>query len=165
MEKLLNKLSKYHFIQTIVPGIIFTYFSKIFYGIKLFTDNPIYDFIICIIIGLVISRIGSLIVEPVLQRIKILNFCEYSNYIEASKNDSIVKNLSETNNLYRGIIASFLLILFEKLYLFLLKKCMWLNDWSYLFFSIAIIILFIFSYRKQTKYIKSRIEKALEESE
>ena len=72
MDKFLNKISEYHFIQTIVPGIIFTYFSKIFYDVNLFTEKPIYDFIIMLIIGLIISRIGSLIVEPVLQKIKIL---------------------------------------------------------------------------------------------
>lgn len=164
MDKFLNKISEYHFIQTIVPGIIFTYFSKIFYDVNLFTEKPIYDFIIMLIIGLIISRIGSLIIEPVLQKIKILNFCKYSDYIEASQKDSIIKNLSETNNLYRVIIAAFFLILLEKFYLFLLKEFVWLNDWSYFILSIVAIVLFIFSYRKQTKYINERVDKALKEN-
>ena len=105
-----------------------------------------------------------MIVEPVLQKIKILNFCKYSDYIEASQKDSIIKNLSETNNLYRVIIAAFFLILLEKFYLFLLKEFVWLNDWSYFILSIAAIILFIFSYRKQTKYINERVYKVLKEN-
>ena len=164
MEKFLNKLSEYHFIQTIVPGIIFTCFSKIFYDVNLITEKPIYDFIIVLIIGLIISRIGSLIVEPVLRKTKILSFYEYSKYIEASQKDSFIKNLSETNNLYRGIIAAFLLILFERFYLFLLNKIVWLNKCSYLILTIVIIVLFIVSYKKQTKYIKERIEKTLAET-
>ena len=42
MEKFLNKLSEYHFIQTIVPGIIFTCFSKIFYDVNLITETYIH---------------------------------------------------------------------------------------------------------------------------
>ena len=165
MDKFLNKLSEYHFIQSLVPGMIFTYCSKMFYGINFLTDKPVYDFIVILIIGLIISRIGSIIVEPMLRKTKILNFCKYSNYIEASQKDSIIKNLSETNNLYRVIIATFLVLLVEKLYIFLAEKFTWLNDWFYLIISVLLIVLFIFSYRKQTNYIKQRVDKALSKSE
>ena len=100
-----------------------------------------------------------------LRKTKILNFCKYSNYIEASQKDSIIKNLSETNNLYRVIIATFLVLLVEKLYIFLAEKFTWLNDWFYLIISVLLIVLFIFSYRKQTNYIKQRVDKALSKSE
>ncbi len=165
MNELLNKLSEYHFVQSLVPGMIFTYCSKMFYEINFLTDKPIYDFCVILIIGLIISRIGSIIVEPLLKKIKILNFCKYSNYIEASQKDSIIKNLSETNNLYRVIIATFLVLLVEKLYIFLAEKFTWLNDWFYLIISVLLIVLFIFSYRKQTNYIKQRVDKALDKSE
>ena len=115
MDKFLNKLSEYHFIQSLVPGMIFTYCSKMFYGVNFLTDKPVYDFIVILIVGLIISRIGSVIVEPLLRKVKILNFCKYTDYIEASQKDSIIRNLSETNNLYRVIIATFLVLLAEKL--------------------------------------------------
>ena len=44
MDKFLNKLSEYHFIQSLVPGMIFTYCSKMFYGVNFLTDKPVYDF-------------------------------------------------------------------------------------------------------------------------
>lgn len=162
MDKFLNKLSEYHFIQSLVPGMIFTYCSKIFYGINFLTDKPVYDFIVILIIGLIISRIGSIIVEPLLRKVKILNFCKYTDYIEASQKDSLIKNLSETSNLYRVIIATFLVLLVEKVYLIITEKFDWLNDWSYLVISVLLIVLFVFSYRKQTKYIKQRIDKSKE---
>lgn len=165
MNELLNKLSEYHFVQSLVPGMIFTYCSKMFYGVNFLTDKPIYDFCVILIIGLIISRVGSLIIEPLLKKIKILNFCNYSEYIKASKKDSTIKNLSETNNLYRVIIATFLVLLVEKLYIFLAEKFTWLNDWFYLIISVLLIVLFIFSYRKQTNYIKQRVDKALDKSE
>lgn len=165
MDKFLNKLSEYHFIQSLVPGMIFTYCSKIFYGINFLTDKPVYDFIVILIIGLIISRIGSIIVEPLLRKVKILNFCKYTDYIEASQKDSLIKNLSETNNLYRVIIATFLVLLIEKLYLIISEKFVCLNNWTYLIISILMVVLFIFSYRKQTNYIKQRVAKALDKSE
>ena len=165
MDKFLNKLSEYHFIQSLVPGMIFTYCSKMFYEINFLTDKPVYDFIVILIIGIIISRIGSIIVEPILRKLKILKFCKYTDYVEASQKDSFIKNLSETNNLYRGIIATFLLLLFEKLFLIISERIVWLNDWSYLIISVLLIVLFIVSYRKQTNYIKQRIDNALDKSE
>lgn len=165
MDKFLNKVSEYHFIQSLIPGMIFTYCSKMFYGVNFLTDKPLYDFIVILIIGLIISRVGSIIVEPLLKKMRILNFCKYPDYIEASKKDSLIKNLSETNNLYRVIIATFMVLLVEKLYLIISNKYVWLNNWTYLIISVLLIMLFIFSYRKQTNYIKQRVDNALNKSE
>lgn len=165
MNELLNKLSEYHFVQSLVPGMIFTYCSKMFYGVNFLTDKPIYDFCVILIIGLIISRVGSLIIEPLLKKIKILNFCNYSEYIKASKKDSTIKNLSETNNLYRVIIATFFILIVEKFYFILSEKIVWLADWSYLLLSFLLIVLFVFSYRKQTNFIKQRINDALDKTE
>ena len=144
MNELLNKLSEYHFVQSLVPGMIFTYCSKMFYEINFLTDKPIYDFCVILIIGLIISRIGSIIVEPLLKKIKILNFCNYSDYIKASQNDSTIEKLSETNNLYRVIIATFFILIVEKFYFILSEKIVWLADWSYLLLSVLLIVLFVF---------------------
>ncbi len=163
MDKFLNKLSEYHFIQSLVPGMIFTYCSKMFYEINFLTDKPVYDFIVILIIGIIISRIGSIIVEPILRKLKILKFCKYTDYVEASQKDSFIKNLSETNNLYRAIIATFLVLPVERLYIFLRERFLWINEWSYLILSVLFIVLFIFSYRKQTKYIKERVDEVLKE--
>ncbi|MEE1291331.1 MAG: hypothetical protein UHW86_09915 [Spirochaetota bacterium] len=165
MNELLNKLSEYHFVQSLVPGMIFTYCSKMFYEINFLTDKPIYDFCVILIIGLIISRIGSIIVEPLLKKIKILNFCNYSDYIKASQNDSTIEKLSETNNLYRVIIATFFILIVEKFYFILSEKIVWLADWSYLLLSVLLIVLFVFSYRKQTNFIKQRIKEALDKTE
>ena len=163
MDKFLNKLSEYHFIQSLVPGMIFTYCSKMFYEINFLTDKPVYDFIVILIIGIIISRIGSIIVEPILRKLKILKFCKYTDYVEASQKDSFIKNLSETNNLYRAIIATFLVLPVERLYIFLRERFLWIHEWSYLILSVLFIVLFIFSYRKQTKYIKERVDEVLKE--
>lgn len=165
MNELLNKLSEYHFVQSLVPGMIFTYCSKMFYEINFLTDKPIYDFCVILIIGLIISRIGSIIVEPLLKKIKILNFCNYSDYIKASQNDSTIEKLSETNNLYRVIIATFFILIVEKFYFILSEKIVWLADWSYLLLSVLLIVLFVFSYRKQTNFINQRIKEALDKTE
>lgn len=165
MNEFLNKLSEYHFVQSLVPGMIFTYCSKMFYEINFLTDKPIYDFCVILIIGLIISRIGSIIVEPLLKKIKILNFCNYSDYIKASQNDSTIEKLSETNNLYRVIIATFFILIVEKFYFILSEKIVWLADWSYLLLSVLLIVLFVFSYRKQTNFIKQRIKEALDKTE
>ena len=45
-----------------------------------------------------------------------LEFAPYNKYIEASENEPFIATLSETNNVYRTIIALFILVIVVKLY-------------------------------------------------
>ena len=80
---------------------------------------------------MVISRIGSIVVERLLKLLQVKNkatkekepylkFTPYKDYIEAEQNDSLVKILNETNNTYRTIIAVFIVAVCVKIYDWLL---------------------------------------------
>ena len=55
--------------------------------------------------GLVISRIGSLMIEPTLKKVGFLKSADYSKFVLASKTDNKLDVLSETNNMYRTLCA------------------------------------------------------------
>src|SRR5690606_28635840 len=116
-------------------------------------------------IGLVISRIGSLIVEPLFKKIKLLKFAEYSEFITASEKDHNIETLSESNNMYRTLVALFLTLLLSKLYLFVSIKYEWSQNTGFYILAILLLIMFILAYRKQTNYITKRIRHHLKKTD
>ena len=127
-----------------------------------------------------ISRIGSLYIEAALRSLKIpnkdrkkepfLNFIPYGDYITASKKDGFIKTLNEMNNTYRTLLTVFIVATGVKLYdIFFYDMVQGFGDTgnsvSLLILFLLTIILFVNSYRKQTDYIKKRVEKALSNQE
>ncbi len=151
MDGLINKISSYNLFNYLLPGSIFVaIFESITPHTIIQTDLLVNAFLIYFI-GLVISRIGSLIVEPVFR--KFVTFSNYQDFINASKNDEKIEVLSEANNTYRTFIALFITIFFIKVYYFLIPS----NNYGFYILIFFLFILFIFSYIKQIKYITKRV--------
>lgn len=163
MEKFLEKISNYHFLNTLIPGACIVYFSKRFIGFDFLTNELIYDLLIIFILGLFSGRLGSVIIESILKKIKIIRFEEYEDYLRASKKDIKITELAVDNNLYRAMIAAFIFLLIEKLFVFILQKYVFLQNYGFLIISIFVIIIYVLSYRKQTKHITNRIKFDLSE--
>jgi hypothetical protein len=113
-------------------------------------------------VGLAISRMGSVIVQPFLAWIGFLRFSSYGDYVSASKLDSKIDQLSEINNMYRTVCS--LLFTLSAVYLLLwLRDLVGLSDGaSMLVVVLGLLLLFLLSYRKQTGYVVKRVQKALE---
>lgn len=165
IENILDKLSSYNILNNLLPGTIFCYLMDYLLKINLFKKDVIVNLCLFYFLGMIVSRIGSVIVEPLLKKCKFVVFANYEDYIYASKEDSKIEILSETNNLYRSILGLSLALLIVKLYLIIIKKYSYLNTFSPIIIIISIFILFAFAYKKQTKYIKQRIEKSKNERE
>lgn len=112
---------------------------------------------------MIISRIGSIVIEKLLKWTNLIEFAPYNDYIEASKEEPFIKDLSEKNNIYRTLIAMTAIISGVKLYdliiaLYTSNSC-WSSDLLLFFIFLLITILFIYSYKKQTDYVRRRVEK------
>jgi len=157
MKDLLGKLSTYNIFNYLLPGVLFAAIADRFTSYSFITENLLVGFFVYYFLGLVISRIGSLLMEPFLKKICFLEFAPYEAYVKSSKIDDKILELSESNNMYRTLTATFLCLLgifgLDKItktfplitYIIPMITCS------------AFVILFVFSYRKQTKYIKDRI--------
>lgn len=159
MEKILDKLSSYNLLNNLFPGTIFCYLMNILIGINLLNEDFIVNIFLFYFVGMIVSRIGSVVVEPILRKFKFIIFADYSKYVIASRQDPKIDILSETNNTYRSILGVCITLLICKLYLYLINKITILKDYSSIIIIISIFILFAFAYRKQTSYIKRRVEK------
>ena len=66
MEDLLAKISSYNFFNFLFPGVIFAVIAERVTSYTFLHNNLVIDFFVCYFIGLTISRVGSLLLEPLL---------------------------------------------------------------------------------------------------
>lgn len=157
MQDFLDKLTSYNLFNNLLPGVIFLTFINELLHIDLLGENLAKAFFISYFVGLVIGRIGSLIIEPFLKKVGFIKFASYESFVEASKKDPKIDILSESNNIYRVIIATFVLILVAIGYEKLANESVWFYEHRLIILSVAVLLLFLFSYRKQTAYINKRV--------
>lgn len=102
-------------------------------------------------IGLILNRFGSIVIEPMLIKIKFLRFSEnYSLYAEASKKIPMLNTISREYALSRTSIVEFLVL---SIWSICIGK--WLLSVCYL----AIAIIFLFSCRKHSAKITTVVER------
>lgn len=162
MEKILEKISSYHIFNYLIPGIVFAFLAKWYWDIPVIENNVFENLVLYYFCGMVISRIGSLIVEPICKKMKWVKYANYSDFISASKKDNTIGLLSEENNVYRTIIACIFMLLVGKLSLYVASNVTILDFLKREIVLIMLGVLFILAYRKQTKYIRDRINKNIE---
>lgn len=159
MEALLKIIKSYSIFTTLYPGYLFVVFCEENiqnYIIALHEKSIFLGVCVCYFIGTLINRIGSLVVEKILQKINFLNFAEYGDFIEAANKDEKIDVLSQTNNMYRSMVAVFLvLIIMRVLPIDVLE---FIEKW----FVCILFVVFLLSYRKQTEYVVKRVKKTLD---
>lgn len=158
MSGILEKLDSYQILTNLLPGTFFGFTLNFFLGLTLPTQNVGEDVIVYYFIGLIINRIGSLVVEPILKKLRFIKYASYPDFVKAVKADSKIDTLSEMNNYTRSLLTSVLLLPVIRILQALSLKWMWFSlnwEWG----SIALfIVLFLFAYRKQTNYVRKRVE-------
>lgn len=157
MKEIVDKITSYNLFNYLLPGVIFVAVLDKLTVYSFTQENLIIGAFVYYFTGLVISRFGSLFIEPVLKKITFLKFSSYTDFASASKKDLSIEIFSEVNNMYRTFVAMFFLLGILKFYELLVIKFPVLNDWSLGILMTFLFIMFLFSYRKQTQYITKRI--------
>ena len=157
MKEILDKVTSYNLFNYLLPGVIFVAVLDKLTIYSFTQENLVIGAFLYYFIGLVISRFGSLFIEPILKKISFLKFSSYTDFVSASKKDLSIETLSEVNNMYRTFVAMFTLLGILKLYELLAIRFPILNNWSLCILMAFLFAMFLFSYRKQTQYITKRI--------
>ena len=158
MEKILEKIENYQFMNYLLPGIIFVSIYTRIVNISFFNINVIVGLVEYYFIGLVLSRIGSTIITSLLKKFNIIKNKNYEDYIESSKKDEKIDILQKEGNQYRTYAAMFLCLCFQQFYFLIFREEFY--DIKLLITFACLFILFIMSYRKQSIFIAKRVEKA-----
>ncbi len=173
IKSISDKISSYNIFNNLLPGIVFCVLLTKTTRFTISTDSILEQLFIWYFFGMIISRIGSILVEDSLKKLKIkkkpyLIFADYKQYASASEAKPFIATLSEANNTYRTIIA--LLISLVAIYLYdillfdwIAEKCAIGNKLVAVICGVLLILLFIKSYKKQTDYIRKQVEKFMEE--
>jgi len=157
MKDLLDKISSYNLFNYLLPGILFVVILGKLTPYSLVQDSLVVGVFVYYFIGLVVSRLGSLIIEPAFKRVGFVKFADYSKYVSAAKVDPKLDLLSENNNMYRTFAGLFLALLMLKVYESLTLKLGILQGRGSLVLVVVLLVMFVFAYRKQTAYITKRI--------
>lgn len=161
---MLERISSYNLFNYLLSGVLFVFLSKAFTSYSFVQQDLIIGAFVYYFIGLLISRLGSLFVEPLLKLTKFVRFAEYSDFVEACKVDSKLEVLSEQNNVYRTLIAVFIGIILLKTFEMLKANFLCLERGEVSIFLAFALILLTFGYRKQTAYIAKRTKSNIEKS-
>jgi len=165
MKELLEKLSSYNMFNYLFPGILFVVIAKYITVYDFVQSNIIFGLFLYYFIGLVISRVGSLFIEWFLKKIKFIKDCDHKDLATAQKQDKKIDILLESNNMYRTLIAMIFLLLLLKLYEFCFLKYQFDEIATKIVLLAAILVLFLLSYRKQTKYVIKQVSYKLKDQE
>lgn len=157
MQDIFQKITSYNLFNYLLPGVLFVAMLEKFTAYSLTQDNLVIGAFVYYFAGLVISRFGSLVIEPVLKKVSFLKFGDHGDFISASKNDQKIETLVEASNMYRTFTAMFFLLIFAKVYELVEYKFPVLKSWDFYALVGLLLLMFLFSYRKQTQYITKRI--------
>ena len=164
MNSILEKLDSYQILTNLLPGAFFVLGTRFFLNLELPTNHISEDVIIYYFMGIIISRIGSLVIEPILKKIGFLKYAPYRDFVNASKANSKIDTLSAANNYVRSLLTSALLFPVIGGLRVLALNCSWFScNWRWVLL-LFIIIIFLFSYKKQTEYIYKRVEAVLSQN-
>ena len=158
MVDLLNKISSYDLFNYLLTGIIFVILADKLTCYSFLQKDITIGLFVYYFIGLLVSRVGSLVIEPILIYISFIKFEPYKNFLLASEKDKKLELMSEINNTYRTFCSLFSILLLLKSYMWIQNKIPTLKDWDASIIVVLLLILFLFSYRKQTKYLTKRIK-------
>ena len=158
MNNFIEKLGSYQIITNLLPGVFFGMALRLLLGITVPMENMGEEIMVYYFMGLIISRVGSLVVEQLLKKVCFLKFAPYGDFVAASKIDTKIDTLSEINNYMRSLLTCSLLFPIVGGLQQLARVCSCFSfvwKWGLL---IIIFMIFLFSYKKQTNYVRKRVE-------
>lgn len=161
MKDLIEKLSSYNIFNYLLPGVLFAAIGSSVSSLKLLADDIVVGVFLYYFYGLVVSRIGSLVLEPLLKRLGVVRFASYSDFVAAVRVDAKIETLSEQNNTYRTLASTLLCLSLLETADRLLARFPGFTVYAYASGVLLLVALFVWSYRKQTTHVTARVEAAL----
>lgn len=158
VKELLDKLTSYNVFNYLLPGVLFAAFVDGLTSLRILQKDVVVGVFLYYFLGSVVSRVGSLIVEPILLRIKFIQYAPYAAFVQATKVDAKIETLSEQNNMYRTFIALFVSVAMIAAYDKASLLLPFLHAAAPYFCIAGLLVLYLLSYQKQTAYVKRRVE-------
>ncbi|MER8743122.1 hypothetical protein NKH54_08550 [Mesorhizobium sp. M1004] len=158
MGDVISKISSYNIFTNLIPGAVLAFIMHRLEIYDFQSPSTVIDIIMYYFLGVVVSRVGSVILQPVLRRTHFIKHGDYSSFIVAEAKDPKIAVLLESSNLYRSICSVLLLSLLA----YWVKLLAARYGWSLRSVEVGTVIflaaLFLLSYRKQAAFIEKRVQ-------
>ena len=146
INSLFNKLSAYQLLSLMLPGASLLGTLKFIFAIDIKVDENIWWFLLSsYVVGIILSRIGSLLIEEVFKKMGFIKGYNVGNYIAKRKEDDMVETLLSFANLYRSFCALSILMIIVTM----VKGYGFCDYWHYFLLEVLLLLLFAFSFYKQ----------------
>ena len=156
MNELLSKISSYNIFNYLFPGAVFSVLAERF-GLLQSPKDVVGQLLWYYFVGLVISRVGSVVVEPILKRWSFVVYSDYPSFLRASVADPKLETMVEVCNTYRTLATAFALLLLSMLGDWIANKIGVPGPWKERMVIAPLLVLFLFSFRKQSGYVSKRV--------
>jgi len=157
MKDILDKISSYNLFNYLLPGVIFAVLGQRFEIIALPKTDIVVLAFLYYFIGMIVSRVGSLVVEPAFKKLKIVIYSPYADYLKASEKDPKLAVMVEANNTYRTLTATFFALVIGLLITAVADKLSLSVETREYWLAGGLFVLFVYSFRKQSAFIVSRV--------
>ena len=154
INSLFNKLSAYQLLSLMLPGASLLGTLKFIFTIDIKVNENIWWFLLAsYVVGIILSRIGSLLIEEVFKKMGFIKGYNVGNYIAKRKEDDMVETLLSFANLYRSLCALSIVLIIVTM----VKGYGFCDYWHYFLLEVLLLLLFTFSFCKQYNYFYSII--------
>lgn len=157
MNEVMSKFSSYNLFNYLVPGAALSLLLHERRLLDLDKVDVAARLILFYVVGMTVSRAGSLIVDPVLKRARLIPRSNYADYVRACARDDKVSVLLETSNTYRTMTSACVIGLGAYVLSMILPSD-WLRHDAV--GGVAIVVmsaLFAFAYIKQNRSVSRRV--------
>lgn len=165
ISKILKNISRYEILNNLIPGSALCFILS-YLGYPILDYNYGVCIAICYLVGLINGRFSSLVIEWLCKKTKLIKWREYSLYNSAKKERPFVETLQEISNMYRAFISVFFISLNAYAIQRILPKCVFLQNNGIWILIVSLLMLFLFSYRKQVnEYVVKNIDEVENDKE
>jgi hypothetical protein len=155
-----EKLDGYDLVANLVPGAALTYalhFSK--FPTPAPTDWAAF-LLVAFVAGVTANRLGSLLIDRPLRKLKFLKPKDYDSFISSERTDKKLEVLVANHGLYRTFFTAGLIYLILLGLSRLFPAVASSDQLVFILFVLGGMAVFLFAFRKEDQYIHSRIEAA-----
>lgn len=161
MESILQNISEYRLLNNLIPGGFFVGVLSWAGGWASSDVNFIFILAISYVAGVILSRLGSIIVEPVARKAFKLEFAPYADYCQVEKRYPKLATMNTENNIYRTFVATGACLLLGAPLIGLLGMGNGNALCALVLLATFFIVVFMIAHIKQTNYIVNRVKSEL----
>jgi hypothetical protein len=155
---MLDRFDAYNFVTSLIPGaaLLLALGASGFPTPDL--KNVIPFIVVSFALGAISNRLGSLAIDPLIRRLRLLPKKDYDSYIRASEHDRKLDAIVQNANLYRTF-ATAGLVYFSLLLLRKVAVAVGISQSYFAQILLAVaILIFVAAYIGQDRYISKRVQ-------